>query len=382
MKSFKYRIVALFVLLAMCVSCNTKKEKLQAPLKPIMEVDFDTSMGKGTGEFAHIFDNPEDVERYTILKTLYEKNSLPKIADSDTYKIPKILHQIWVGPKVPPPYFVVFKEKWKALHPDWEYHLWTDSDLEELHFELKDLIDQSPNYAEKSDIIRSELLDRFGGVYLDVDMDPFMALDELHKKSDFYVGIENPHQIATTTNRVWLGISIIGSAPGHPVIKRWKELIRSRWDEVNKTFSSPIERVINHTYFPFTKAFFEKYQDGNLVNVTLPTTYFYPLSQNYAAKRRSAVRSVREKMYDLLEDLNLKRPRAFSRICPETIAVHYWGNSWLPSQPEQMKDLQHQLDLLRKDCYRLQTRVKQLEQTRVAENRAELHEQAALPRAA
>jgi len=373
MKRLFTLIVPLLFLLGLCVGCSSKPKESVDANSPIMIVDFDESMGKGTSEYSFIFSNPDDVERYNILKGLWEKNSLETAPVATPPKIPKIIHQIWVGPKVPPSYFVTFQQKWKTLHPDWEYHLWTDSELEDLNLELQDLIEASPNFAEKSDIIRSELLDRFGGVYLDVDMDPFHSLDELHKKYDFYCGIENPHKIATTNNRLWLGISIIAAAPRHPVIKRWKELIRSRWDEVNKTYNSAIERVINHTYFPFSMAFFEKYQEGNLTNIALPTTYFYPLEPAQASKRRSQVRQFREKIYDILEDWNLRKPRPFSRIAPETIAVHYWGNSWLPSQAEQLKDLQHQLDLLRKESYRMQARLRQLElQSNKSAARAEI----------
>ncbi len=150
-------------------------------------------------------------------------------------------------------------------------------------------------------------------------------------------------------------------------------------DEVNKNYNSAIERVINHTYFPFTMAFFEKYNEGNLTNIALPTTYFYPLAADHAAKRRSSVRAFREMFYDFLIDMNLKRPRPFSRIAPETIAVHYWGNSWLPSQQEQLKDLQHQLDLLRKETYRMQARLRQVEsqQTKAASAQTTLMQEAA-----
>ena len=53
----------------------------------------------------------------------------------------------------------------------------------------------------------------------------------------------------------------------------------------------------------------------------------------------------------------------FLRPSQETIAVHYWGNSWLPSQSEQLKDLQHQLDMLRKDSYRLQIKMRKMEES-------------------
>jgi len=340
-----------------------REKKVQHGLqKPIMEVDFDTSMGKGTADWTLALSHPDDVERYTFFKTIYEKNLPSKVTASDTPKIPKIIHQIWVGPKNPPANFFTFRDKWLKLHPDWEYHLWTDADLDSLNLEFRDLIDASPNFAERSDILRSELLERFGGVYIDVDIDPFYSLNELHQKYDFYAGVEYPHKIATTANMMWVGISIMASAPHHPIMQRWKEYIRARWDKVNKTYVSPVERVINHTYFNFTFAVLDKINEGNYTNMLFPATYFYPLSVIHAAKRRAPIRNIREKIFDFCEQIGLRKSRAFGQPKPETIAVHYWGNSWLPTPGEQIKDLQHQLDILKRDFYTMQQILHQKEQ--------------------
>ncbi|NBV41108.1 glycosyl transferase, partial [bacterium] len=43
--------------------------------------------------------------------------------------IPKILHQVWLGPKEMPAQFVSWREQWRRLHPDWEYMLHTDKDI-------------------------------------------------------------------------------------------------------------------------------------------------------------------------------------------------------------------------------------------------------------
>ncbi len=354
-------ICAAFFLFAGCSQNSTTNEKNQAN-RAIIEVDFDASMGKGTNEYEFIFTNQDDITRYKVFKALYEKNLPSKVAFSPAPKIPKIIHQIWLGPKSPPPYFAAFREKWKALHPDWEYHLWTDASLDDLELDLRDLIDASPNYAEKSDILRSELLEKFGGVYFDCDMECNHLLDELHHKYDFYIGIEYPHQIATTNNRVWAGISIMAARPNHPIFKRWKEHIRNRWNLVNENYSSPVEKVINHTYFPFTFALLEKYQEDNLTNVVFPATYFYPLTAACASKRRSPVRGFREKIYDFLENIHLKKPRAFSKVYPETLATHYWGSTWQNTTNDQMKTMQQQLDCLRKDFCALQYKLSQMEQ--------------------
>ena len=367
-RNFFLKLSILLSLFSLCITgCSDKKKEKNLSEKspqygPVIEVNFDDSMGKGTDEYQSIFTNSDDVTRYNILKSLYENNVPSKIIESPTPKIPKLLHQIWLGPKMPPGYFATFRDKWMALHPDWEYKLWTDADIRELNPDLADLIDQSPNYAEKSDILRSEILDRLGGVYFDVDMEPHHSLEELHHKYDLYIGVEYPHKIATTNNKVWLGISIMAARPGHPVIKRWKEHIRARWEKVNKRYTSPIERVINHTYFPFSIAFFEKYQDQNLTNIAFPATYFYPLSASCAAKRRSGWRIFREKLYEVLENLHLKTPKPFSRVYPESIAVHYWGNTWVEPPHSQLKDLQSQVDLLRREFYRLQQKVQHMDE--------------------
>ena len=340
--------------------CQEKNEKRNC-FSPIMEVPFDESMGKEEAEFRFIFANGDDAARYTKAKALYEKNLLSKVQRSSVPKIPKIIHQIWIGPNLPPSYFYVYQEKWKSLHPNWEYHLWNEEELEKLQLENWDLVEKSVNWAEKSDIIRGDLLNRFGGVYIDVDMEPFHCLDELHEKYDFYAGMEHPHKISTTNNRVWVGISIMAARPGHPIIQNWRLRVRNGWDDVDMKYSSLIERVINHTYFPFTHAVMQEADRNGNVDMLFPATYFYPISPAFASKRRSTFRSIREKVYDILENLQLKRPRAFSRIYPETLAVHYWGNTWSPEVAQQLKDIQRLIDGARKDQYMMQHRLRTLE---------------------
>lgn len=360
-------LIALAATLAVASACGQKKEKVSC-FSPIKEVQFDESMGKAETEFRFIFANSDDAARYTKFKALYEKNLPSKIAAAANPRIPKIVHQIWLGPNLPPSYFADFQQKWKNLHPDWEYHLWSEAELEELKLDNWDIVEKSQNWAEKSDIIRCDLLDRFGGVYLDCDMDPHHSLNELHEKYDFYAGIEHPHKIATTNNRVWVGISIMASRPSHPIMKNWKKRIRAGWDEVDLRYSSAIERVINHTYFPFTHAVLQEIDQPGNIDMLFPATYFYPIAPNYAAKRRSGFRAFREKVYDVLENLSLKRPRAFSRSYPETIAVHYWGNSWLPGSSDQLRDNQRLIDAARKDLYKVQHKLRALERQVAVDN--------------
>lgn len=355
--------VGAFAVCALFQGCaKEQKAEKNKCLAPVSEVSFDESMGKSATEFKFIFVNSDDAARYAKSKALYDKNLPSKVVASKTPRIPKIIHQIWLGPNLPPPYFAEFQAKIKALHPDWEYHLWSEAELEELKLDNWDLVERSQNWAEKSDVIRGDLLDRFGGVYMDVDFDVYHSLNELHEKYDFYAGMEHPHKIATTNNRVWVGISIMAACPHHPIIQNWKRRVRNTWDEVDLRYSSPVERVINHTYFNFTHAVMQEIDKEGYVDMLFPATYFYPIAPNFAAKRRNTMLRVwREKVYEFLEGMNLKRPRAFSHAYPETIGVHYWGNTWLPSMDTQLRELQRLVDTSRKDLYKLQQKMRFME---------------------
>jgi len=245
--------------------------------------------------------------------------------------------------------------------------------LAELNLDNWDIVEKSPNWAEKSDIIRCSLLDRFGGVYMDEDVEIFQTLDELGEKYDFFAGMEYPHKIATSNNRVWAGISIMASRPGHPIMQNWKRRIRNGWDSVNMRFSSQIEKVLNHTYIPFTHAVMQEIDRPGNVDIIFPATYFYPLTERFASKRRASVRAWREKIYDVLEWTHIKKPRPYSKTYPESIGVHYWGNTWLPSDSMQMKDMYQALDGAKKDLYQLQGKVRAMEK-RLAQSESKVQE--------
>ncbi len=361
MKNRFFFATCLFALVLLVQGCTNKKKKDISLSSPVTEVSFDSSMGKSEKELKFVFLNNDDVTRYTKAKAVYEKNLPSKVAASRNPRIPKIIHQIWLGPKIPPAYFGVLADKLKAIHPDWEYHLWNDDSLAELNLDNWDLVERSQNWAEKSDIVRASLLERFGGVYMDEDVEIFSALDELHEKYDFYAGLEYPHKVTTTNNRVWAGISIMASRPNHPIMKNWKRRIKNGWDQADLLFSSQIERVVNHTFIPFTHAVMQEIDQPGNIDILFPATYFYPLSDANASKRRSAIRAWREKLYDFLEVLNLKKPRPFSKIYPESIGVHYWGNTWIPTGTVQVKDLYVALDKAKVDLYNMQKKVRLME---------------------
>jgi mannosyltransferase OCH1-like enzyme len=146
--------------------------------------------------------------------------------------IPRVLHFTWKTDQLDelPELFRKIQLKWRMLNPDWEIRIWTDEECEQM------VKDYYPEYyffysdfevtAERSDIWRYLVLDKFGGYYADMDIEPLQPLDELVKlvkDPDCVLGLEpEVHAILLYNKYHVIGNAFLGSRPGHPL---WKWLI-------------------------------------------------------------------------------------------------------------------------------------------------------------
>ena len=127
--------------------------------------------------------------------------------------IPRILHQVWLGPNPLPDEYAGYAETWQRLHPAWEYRLWTEDDIPddvrpEVHERLR-----VP--AERSDLLRLELVVRYGGVYIDTDFECLQPLDPLLEGVDLFAAyLRHESEEARINN------AIFGATPQHPVLVR------------------------------------------------------------------------------------------------------------------------------------------------------------------
>jgi hypothetical protein len=124
--------------------------------------------------------------------------------------IPRVFHQIWVGPEPFPDEFRGLQATWTRNHPDWELRLWTEENLPAglVRTEGYELLRQP---GERADILRLELLYRFGGVYVDVDFECLRSIDPLLDGVSVFFGALDSGRISN---------AIIGSVPGHPYFER------------------------------------------------------------------------------------------------------------------------------------------------------------------
>lgn len=113
-------------------------------------------------------------------------------------KVPRIIHQIYLNfSDKPGPVEIPFKwksspEAWKKYHPNFKYVLWNDKMLEELMTKFYPhylrMYQDYPYPIQKVDVGRTFILDRYGGVYSDLDLEPTCNLEHLFSgQEDVYL---------------------------------------------------------------------------------------------------------------------------------------------------------------------------------------------------
>ncbi len=93
--------------------------------------------------------------------------------------IPKIIHQLWIGPKPAPDKWM---RTWRELHPGWEYVLWDERRIEAMHWTNQRHIEhywREQAWHGVSDVCQYEILYTFGGIMTGADSECLHPVDEL-----------------------------------------------------------------------------------------------------------------------------------------------------------------------------------------------------------
>ncbi|MEX0961471.1 MAG: glycosyltransferase [Simkaniaceae bacterium] len=257
-----------------------------------IHVDFETLMGKQTSRWRFIADE-QDKKAMAGYEALYEQNKNFQFLSEGEYKIPSEVHVIWLGPKPFPQESVQNMRMWIAEHPSWTVHFWTDRKrpspvkgmlihrVQDFQFEfLEDYYLESTNWGQKSDILRYEILNQLGGVYIDHDANCVRSFDGLHRGYDFYACLEVPHT-RVDQRSVTAGIGIIGSAPRHPVIQGAIDEVMVNWEIVKQQFPQTSQKslrdyVMHSTYLALTRSMENHLGQDQYCDMIFPASYFYP----------------------------------------------------------------------------------------------------------
>jgi GT2 family glycosyltransferase len=128
--------------------------------------------------------------------------------------IPKIIHQIWIGEKTPPTNHM---DTWKNMNPEFEYIRWSEKEIIKrgLRIECQNRIDEMIEINGKADIIRWEILYKYGGVFLDADSICVEPIDDVLMNCNFFAGWEHEE-----LRKGLIATGTMGFTPKHPLIKQ------------------------------------------------------------------------------------------------------------------------------------------------------------------
>ncbi len=229
------------------------------------------------------------------IATRYENwLSIQASPPQQSVQIPPIIHQIWLGPNPRPYFFNRFANSWKKNNPKFEYHLWTDENIDKLTLRNQELFDSLENFGAKSDVLRYELLQQYGGVYVDVDVECFAAIPEALLRESFVGGLQ-------FNGSPEIGNAFLMAAPDSIIIDQIiSQCVYPKKDDAFEIFKATGPYLVSKILY--------EYLESPQTFLVLPSNYVYPMP--------SFLASTSENPYSFLTN--------------ETIAMHYWNLSWLP----------------------------------------------------
>lgn len=118
--------------------------------------------------------------------------------------IPKILHQVWIGTEPMPAPFRRMVDEFHVTNPEWEQRLWTNETAAEFGVDLASY----QTLAGQANVIRLLALEKYGGIYADVDCEFPRSLNDLTQYAAFGV--------TESKGRICNGI--MGAEANHPFI--------------------------------------------------------------------------------------------------------------------------------------------------------------------
>ncbi|HEX3999711.1 MAG TPA: glycosyltransferase [Pirellulales bacterium] len=203
--------------------------------------------------------------------------------------IPKIIHQTWKDENVPAvlrPYV----ESWRRHHPQWEWRLWTDKENRRFirrHYPafLKQY-DRYPWPIQRVDAVRYFLLERFGGLYVDLDFQCLRQFDPLLEGRSCVLGQESlEHGRLFQRTRIVCN-ALMAAEPGHPFFRRVIEELPAFAAKPD-----PAQTVLTTTGPFMLSDVYDGFASKETIAL-MPPDYFYPLSMEQADEFRNTGRPV------------------------------------------------------------------------------------------
>jgi len=180
--------------------------------------------------------------------------------------IPRIIHQIWKNEAIPVQCSDYVKTL-KKLHPDWRYMLWTDKKadwfMKRYFSEYYDLYSNYKYNILRADLLRYCVVQKFGGVYVDLDFEFFKPLDSILENKNLYFFNEPDTPARNKFNTNLICNFLFGATRNNSVFLNLIKTIK------NNIFA----KIENTDLSKLDKNFFVLYTTGPIVLTKVINTY-------------------------------------------------------------------------------------------------------------
>lgn len=190
--------------------------------------------------------------------------------------IPKIIHYIWLGKNKKPDNFDIVFESWKKYAPGFQLKEWGNESF--LEFDLPNYFHKAikeKKYAFASDVLRVYILEKYGGVYVDIDQMFVQGINQLWnlELNDVSLFTATYHEVSD-----YFGFQFFGTASNHVLMKKmidfYKNYTQEKYIIINKVFSDILNNQIVEN---------KQYIEKEYIKI-FPQEYFYPLDKNSFTK--------------------------------------------------------------------------------------------------
>ena len=123
--------------------------------------------------------------------------------------IPKIIHYCWFGRGEKPELAKKCIASWRRVCPDFEIREWNEDNCGDLAIPFMAEAYAAKKYAFVSDVMRLVVLEQYGGVYFDTDVEVLRDISPLLEDEGF-IGFENDQFVNSG--------QVLAAIPHHPVI--------------------------------------------------------------------------------------------------------------------------------------------------------------------
>ena len=208
--------------------------------------------------------------------------------------LPKIIHYCWFGRGEKPVLAQKCIDSWRKFCPDFEIREWNEDNCDYLAMPFMMEAYAAKKYAFVSDVMRLIVLEQYGGVYFDTDVELVRDIAPLMDDGGF-IGFENDQYVNSGQG--------IAAMPHHPVVQAMIE-------EYRKLHFTSADGTINAVGCP---------------HLNTDVMERYGLVRNGKEQRVAGIHVYPAEFFNPLDSVTGKLTKT-----ENTYSIHWYSMSWLP----------------------------------------------------